>query len=47
MIIHVCPKCYEEGKLVQVKFIGNYGIVMWCDECQEAYYEEDSLVEAL
>lgn len=47
MTIHVCPKCYEEGRLVQVKFIGNHGIVMWCEECQEAYYEEDAQTDAV
>jgi uncharacterized protein (DUF983 family) len=42
MTIHVCPKCYAEGKLVEVKFIGNSGIVYWCDVCKEAYEEDES-----
>lgn len=41
MTIEVCPKCYAEGKLVEVKIIGNSEIVYWCDKCKEAYYEED------
>lgn len=41
MTIHVCSKCYADGKLVEVKLIGNYEIVYWCDICKEVYYDEE------
>jgi hypothetical protein len=43
MMISICPKCYEKGKIVEGKFLNSVGfhwLVYWCKDCKDSYKEQ-------